>query len=147
MNEYAVSLQQKIRSTIPLSEAMQFSIIELEPRSIVVEAPLEPNINIHGTGFAGSLYSIAVLTGWALCTHIMSLRGMSGELVVGKAEIKYRSPVTGNIRCRTFVSEAECEAFESTFTSANKGRLVLDVEIGEFVDAILHGSYAAVSKS
>ena len=139
-----VQLQGKIRSTIPLSEAMQFSIFELNPRSIIVGAPLQPNVNIHGTGFAGSLYSIAILTGWALCTHIMSLRGMVGEMVVGKAEIKYRTPVTGAIECRAKVTESECHAFQQDFDTRGKGRLKLQVDVGDIPSAVVQGLYVAV---
>jgi hypothetical protein len=53
----AQALEQKIRTAIPLSAAMQFSIV-------------------HGTGFAGSIYSAAILTGWALCTHVMDDRSL-----------------------------------------------------------------------
>jgi thioesterase domain-containing protein len=67
----AQALEQKIRTAIPLSAAMQFSIKVLNQDEIQVSAPLEPNINVHGTGFAGSIYSAAILTGWALCTHVM----------------------------------------------------------------------------
>jgi hypothetical protein len=67
----AQALEQKIRTAIPLSAAMQFSIKVLNQDEIQVSAPLEPNINVHGTGFAGSIYSAAILTGWALCTHVI----------------------------------------------------------------------------
>ncbi len=32
---------------------------------VVLRAPLAPNANHKGTAFGGSLYSLAVLTGWA----------------------------------------------------------------------------------
>lgn len=146
INTTAIELTQKIRSTIPLSAAMQFSIIELNPGSILVRAPLAPNVNIHGTGFAGSLYSIAVLSGWALCTHIMAVHGMSGDLVVAKAEIKYRSPVTGDISCCASVSEAEIRVFQTDFATLGKSRLVLNVEVGAPANAVLQGTYAAVAR-
>ena len=95
----ATALTQKICDHIPLSQAMQFNIEALSLDSIRVSAPLEPNINIHGTGFAGSLYSIGILTGWALATHVMDELEMKAELVVGKAEIKYRAAVTSALIC------------------------------------------------
>ena len=147
MADHLTRLEEKIHRGIPLSKAMQFEIAELTANSIRVQAPLAPNANVHGTGFAGSIYSIAVLAGWALCTHIMDVRGMKGDLVVASAEIKYRAPVTGDILCRSEASEAECQAFEADFKTAGKGRLVLSVEVGERPDAVLVGTYFAVSKS
>ena len=147
MTDYLVNLQEKIHSSIPLSEAMQFTIVELESRSISVRAPLYPNVNVHGTGFAGSIYSIAVLAGWALCTHIMELKQMTGDLVVAGAEIKYRSPVTGDIQCQGEVTEVDRDAFCSNFNAHGKARLALTIYVGSAPNAILQGTYYAVSNS
>jgi len=144
MSSLAIQMQEKIHTTIPLSAVMQFSIIELNPDSIVVSAPLEPNINIHGTGFAGSLYSVAILTGWALSTHIMSLHNMNGDLVVGKADIKYRTPVTGALVCRAQVDTVACNNFKKDFDTIGKARLSLTITIGDNLNAVLQGLFVAV---
>ena len=98
MND-AAALQAKIHRTIPLSAAMGYEIVKLDEARIVVEAPLEPNINIHGTGFAGSLYTLGVLSAWALCNHVIDAAGLDAELVIAEANIRYRAPVRGRIRC------------------------------------------------
>ena len=130
-----------------MSEAMKFSIEELDSRSILVHAPLAPNVNMHGTGFAGSIYSVAVLAGWALSTHIMDVLDMDGDLVVSKAEIKYRAPVTGRIECRGVASEAECREFQDNFNQTGKGRLTLTIAVGDAPNAILSGTFYAVAKA
>jgi thioesterase domain-containing protein len=141
----ATALQQKIRRTIPLSDAMQFSIREMSLDAIRVAAPLEPNINIHGTGFAGSIYSLGVLTGWALCTHIMDELGIEAELVVARAEIRYRKPVSGDFECGCACSAAQRESFREGVAAVGKGKLVLDVEIGGDRQAVLQATYIAVA--
>ena len=125
----AQTLEEKIRATIPLAAAMQFSIRELDVDRIRVAAPLEPNVNIHGTGFAGSLYSLAVLSGWALCMHLIETLELDAELVVGEAEIRYRAPVRGPIDCRTACSAAEREAFAAGVRDAGKGKMRLKVTV------------------
>jgi len=147
VTNYLVNLQEKIHANIPLSGAMQFTIVELDSRSIRVWAPLHPNVNVHGTGFAGSIYSMAVLAGWALCTHIMELNHMAGDLVVAGAEVKYRSPVSGDIQCQGEVSEVDRDAFCNNFEAHGKARLVLTIEVGSAPNAILQGTYYAVAKS
>ena len=142
----ANELQQTIRGSIPLSEAMAFSIDRLDIGSIEVSAPLEPNVNIHGTGFAGSIYSLAVLTGWALATHIMQSRDLDGDLVVGRAEIAYRAPVTGSLQCRCEADEAEREAFEAGFHERGKGRLALEIRVGDKPEAVLTATFVAVAR-
>ena len=142
----AASLQQKIRASIPLSEAMQFTIESLDSEAIRVSAPLEPNINIHGTGFAGSIYSVAVLTGWALCTHILEDAGIDAELVVAKAEIRYRGPVTGTLQCATATDTAARDAFLRNARSQGKAVLELEVEVGGERQAVLRATYCAISR-
>lgn len=141
----ANELEQKIHSSIPISHAMQFQIVTLDDHSIRVHAPLAPNVNIHGTGFAGSIYSLAVLSGWALCMHIMKLENMQGDLVVGKAEIKYRSAVNGDIDCKCSVAEDDRKNFISSFNNMGKSKLELEVIVGDSASAVLLGTYFAIA--
>lgn len=142
----ASALEQKIRASIPLSEAIQFSIEALSLEEIRVTAPLKPNINIHGTGFAGSIYSIAVLTGWALCAHIMAELEIDGELVVGSAEIRYRAPVTTDLVCHCACTDAQRQSFYQGVQSSAKGKLVLDIEVGDRPHARLQATFYAVKR-
>ena len=143
----AKALQQKIRATIPLSEAMQFHIESLGLDAIEVSAPLAPNVNIHGTGFAGSIYSVAVLTGWALCTHILEAFEIDADLVVARAEIRYRAPVTAELRCHTLADAEARESFLQDVRKHGKGVLPLSVELGERPDAVLQASYCAIART
>lgn len=140
----AMVLERKIRRAIPLSDAMQFSITKLELDAIEVAAPLEPNINIHGTGFAGSIYAVGVLTGWALCTHILDQLGVAAELVVAGAEIRYRAPVSGDLACSCTCSEAQRKSFRQGIDEAGKGKLILDIEVGGDRQALLQATYIAI---
>jgi thioesterase domain-containing protein len=143
----ADDLTQKIRGSIPLSESMQFSIDSLSQEAIRVVAPLQPNVNIHGTGFAGSIYSLGVLTGWALGTHIMDELAMDGDLVVGKAEISYRAPVKADLECHCQATTEQRESFLQQFREEGKSRLALEVTIGELPQAILKATFVALARS
>jgi thioesterase domain-containing protein len=143
----ADDLTRKIRKEIPLSESMQFSIDQLDPAGIRVSAPLSPNINIHGTGFAGSLYSVAVLTGWALCTHLIDEAGIDADLVVARAEISYRAPVNGAIECRCSASVAQRALFLQAIQERGKGKLSLDITVGDLPQANLQASFVAIARS
>jgi thioesterase domain-containing protein len=126
---------------------MQFSIDHLDLDAIRVSAPLSPNINIHGTGFAGSLYSIAVLTGWALCTHIIEESEIEAELVVARAQIAYRAPVKSDIECSCRASLEQREAFLQAFRERGKGKLVLDIAVGDLPQANLQATFVAIARS
>lgn len=124
---------------------MQFSIDSLDERSICVTAPLAPNINIHGTAFAGSIYSVAVLTGWALCTHMLEQAGIDAELVVAKAEIRYRAPIGASLVCATQAPSAECEQFLDGARRQGKGVLELEIAVGDNRQALLKAAYCALT--
>ena len=143
----AIELTRKIRDAIPLSATMQFSIEHLQAGEIRVKAPLSPNININGTGFAGSLYSIAVLTGWALCTQLIDEAGIDADLVVARAEISYRAPVNGDIECSCGVSVEQRELFLQTIHERGKAKLSLDIAVGDLPQASLLATFVAIARS
>ena len=143
MND-AAALQAKIHSTIPLSAAMGYEIVELDDARIVVEAPLEPNINIHGTGFAGSLYSLGVLSAWALCNHLIEEAGLDAELVIAEADIRYRAPIRGRIRCCCRLNPNQIQDLVADLRIRGRARIQVEVDIGEEpaaqIQATLHAS-------
>lgn len=140
-------LTQLIHENIPLSEAMQFNIETLGDQSIVVAAPLSPNINIHGTGFAGSLYSLSALSAWSLTTHLVSQAGLQADVVMAKAEIRYRRPVQGEIRCFSECMPEVAASFIQHLSNTGRGRLSLMVEVGKSADVVFSASMIASQKA
>lgn len=124
---------------------MQFHIVSLDAESIEISAPLAPNINIHGTAFAGSIYSLAILAGWALATHLVEEAGADADVVVAKAKIAYRTPIADRVRCVTHATRAERDAFIAGLNGKGKGFLKLEVEIGNPVCATLEATYCALA--
>ncbi|MGB1310065.1 MAG: YiiD C-terminal domain-containing protein [Leucothrix sp.] len=140
-------LTQHIRDNIPLAYMMQFEIVDLQENAIAVAAPLAPNINIHGTGFAGSLYALAVLTSWGLTSAIVLESGFKADVVIAKAEINYRKPVDSEIKCVCLCSQEAKSTFINTLQNKAKGRLLLTVKIGDSDEAILKASMVAIKQS
>ena len=54
------------RTEIPITDAMDLGPVRFDDHGLTVRADLAPNVNVHGTAFAGSLYAIAALSGWGL---------------------------------------------------------------------------------
>ncbi len=124
-------LQELIRKTIPLSEAMKFEIQTLESYRIQTYAPLSPNINIHGTGFAGSLYSIAALTAWGLVTHCCKVNGVPMNLVIAHANISYRKPIEHDISCFSALEDSVVDSFIGTLKIQGRAKLEVCVDVNE----------------
>lgn len=142
----AEELQRRIHSGIPLSRAMGYRITALDDAQICVEAPLDPNVNVHGTGFAGSLYALGILTAWGLAAHVIAGSGVVAELVVAEAAIRYRAPLRCDIVCRCAATESAVEAFVDSLAVQGQGRIALDVTIGEgsaaLLQAVMHARRA-----
>lgn len=137
-------LTQHIRENIPLAETMQYEVLTLTGGSITVSAPLLPNINVHGTGFAGSLYSLAVLTAWGLTTVIVREAGVAADVVVSKAEIEYRHPVKTDIHCQCICEADLMDAFIEALKIKGRARLSLNVIIGDADEALLKARMVAI---
>ena len=120
----ANELTKKIHKGIPLTQAMAFDITELTETSIAVKTGGEENVNVHGTAFAGSLYTTCVLAAWGL---VNSRLPEEASLVLASVHIDYLSPVVGDICAR---GEIPKQDFDQFLTAVNEqGRSRLDVEI------------------
>lgn len=97
-------LGEELRTTwqreIPLAAAMGIEVLAIESGELTVSAPVAKNINVHGTAFAGSLFSVAVLAGWGSVWLALRHAGLEGRIVVVDSRIRYLRPVTGEILCR-----------------------------------------------
>lgn len=91
-------LQSTWYETIPISEQMGIKIYRFTGRTLEVRASLNKNINLHGTMFAGSIFSLATLTGWGMLFLMLKEKGLDGEIVLGDADIHYHKPITSQPR-------------------------------------------------
>ena len=62
-------LQNRIVGEFTLAKHIGIVVESADDDAVVLRAPLAPNANYKGTAFGGSLYSVAVLTGWAWVTR------------------------------------------------------------------------------
>ncbi|MGM0526004.1 MAG: YiiD C-terminal domain-containing protein [Pseudomonadota bacterium] len=92
--EWCAELQQTWQQDIPISDAMGIKIQQYTGRMFETRAVLSRNINVHGTMFAGSIYSLGTLTCWGLLHLQLLERGLDGSVVLGDGNIHYHKPVT-----------------------------------------------------
>jgi len=85
---------------IPIVAAMGVTVERYDGRSLTVCAPLQANRNVHGTTFAGSLYSACVLTGWGAVWLALRERGLTGVIYAAESTVQYRKAVERDFICR-----------------------------------------------
>lgn len=84
---------------IPIAAAMGIEVVRYDAGELYVTARLAPNVNVHGTAFAGSLYSVCALTGWGRAWLALQSHGLEATIVLARAEIDYRRAVRADIVC------------------------------------------------
>lgn len=100
---------------------MQVSVIGVQFDSVLLSAPLAPNINHHDTVFGGSASAVAILAAWSLVHTRLKISGISGHLVIQRNTMRYELPMAGTFTARSFLQDDT--AWESfTQMLARKGR-------------------------
>ncbi|MGO1463211.1 MAG: thioesterase domain-containing protein [Marinobacter sp.] len=124
------AVQNRIHAEIPLSRALGIELHSWDGSALLVSAPLELNSNHQGTGFGGSVYSVAVTAAWALMELALADLGLKGNVVVQTGSIDYLEPVTSDFYAICRVPGDEIPArFRKGLARHGKARLDLTVEV------------------
>jgi thioesterase domain-containing protein len=142
-------LQATWHRDIPPAAAMAITVAGYDGATLTVGAPLAANRNLHGTAFAGSLFSICVLTGWGATWLALRRHGLSGLIVVADSRIKYRRAVTSDLRCRCKVEPAVVAPAVAALTATGRAELELacTIESGGRLAVAFEGTYVVQTKS
>ena len=142
--DWCQQLAETWKKTIPLSQFMQLGITSFDGNMLRCEAPLAPNINLHGTMFAGSIYTLATLTGWGMLYLQLQALGLTGDQVLADAKIKYFKPVVGQPEARCVLQNC----FGTLSALAEGHKAVQHIQVQIFSDAVLaaefNGKYAVL---
>jgi thioesterase domain-containing protein len=131
--ELAVDLRGTIerlwREEIPLSTHLGVRLERISPQGVEVRAPLEPNRNHMGTGFAGSMLAAASLAGWA--TVIAVLGRIEGvNVVLQETQASFLEPVTGEFRVRATAPDLSArERFLDAWRRRGRARITIAIEV------------------
>lgn len=93
--DWCGQLQQAWYQHIPLSEKMGVRIQQYTGQKFITTMPEIGNQNPHHTLFAGSLFSLATLTGWGLIWLMLRERHLGGTIILADAHIRYSAPISG----------------------------------------------------
>src|ERR1700684_3945807 len=91
-------LQQRIAGEFPLARHIGIVVDSADDTGIILRAPLAPNSNDKGTAFGGSLYSVAVLTGWSWVARYLAARGLAADAVIQESNVRFLVPGQGELR-------------------------------------------------
>lgn len=134
--ETAVAMTEELWRTTPVTRHMGLHCVAFDEgptadaSPLVLEVPLRGNTNMHGTAFAGSLYSAAVLAGYSWADKFCARRGLHAVFVVKSASIRYRAPTKRAFVCVAQPPSAEeLERFAAEFRAEGKATLPISVTL------------------
>jgi thioesterase domain-containing protein len=137
-------LRQVLHEEIPLTRTMGLQVLAYDGDSLELGAPLTPNTNHKNTAFGGSLYSMAVLTGWGLLYLKLKQLDLFAHIVIQQSEMDYLRPVTGDIKTRcSFQSPQQVDLLVKTFGKRQRARIQLETLIKQDEDdaVLFRGRY------
>ncbi len=101
-------LEQYLYDHIPLSKAMEVSVLSVDTDAVILQAPLAPNINHRETVFGGSASALAILAAWSLLHTRLRTEGIVGcRLVIQRNTMEYDKPIFGEFTARSSLEQAE----------------------------------------
>jgi len=102
-----LELERYLQEHIPLSRAMQVHVVSASEDSIVLGAPLAPNINHRETVFGGSASALATLAAWSLVHARLAAEGLAPRLVIQRNTMAYALPIAGDFSARSSLARAD----------------------------------------
>jgi len=141
------TLTRYLHQQIPLSAAMQARVLMLDDEGLEISAPLAPNLNQHGTGFGGSLATLAILGGWAMVEYGLQRAGITARVVIQRSDCEYLEPAISDFSAFTRLPADEWPRFLATLHKRRRARIAIDTQVraeGRVV-VVHHGTYVAIA--
>ena len=129
-DQVSQQLSRFFATHLPVTQFMQMDVESYDGKTLILHAPLAPNVNDKQTAFGGSLYNASVMACWGMA-HLKTLEaGIECNQVVTKANIEYLAPVHADIRaiCDS-PSIEDIEKFIQQFKTKGRSRLTLHARI------------------
>ena len=149
-NDRARELEKALYANIPIAASMGARAMTVSDERVALSAPLGPNTNHANTAFGGSVYSVAVLSRWALASETARAAGLDCDyIVVQDGEIDYLLPVASDFTAEaSWLKPGDREKFVAMLGRKGRARATLEsqVKAGGVVCAKLRARFAAQLK-
>lgn len=118
-------LEAYLHEHIPLSQAMQATVVAIDENAVVLRAPLGPNINHRQTAFGGSVSALAILAAWSALHVRCQAAGFDVRLVIQRNTMEYERPIQGEFTARAHIDESDWRRFARLLARRGKARIAI----------------------
>ena len=140
-------LEKYLYDHIPLSAAMQVSVVDVSSDGVVLSAPLAPNINHRDTVFGGSASAVAILAAWSLLHTRLESSGLSSRLVIQRNSMSYELPIAGSFTARSSIfGPSAWESFTRMLRRKGRARIAVSCVLEHVGQAVgqFEGEFVAL---
>lgn len=122
------TLRAYLTTRIAPARALGVTIESIDP--LTVGAPLEANLNDKGIAFAGSLFSVAALAGWALVTRWCATERIGAEVVLQSSKARFLAPARADFHALAReLPAAQQSKLRRMLERGSRGRAEVAVEV------------------
>ncbi len=124
-------------------------VLSAEADRVILEAPLEPNLNHQESAFGGSVAALAILTGWTAVHLRLRREGLETNTVIQDASIRYDEPIRAPFRgVARPIDEGAWRRLVRALTRKGRGRVHVDVTLESegMPSATFRGAYVALAR-
>ncbi len=142
------SLRAYMTARIAPARTLGVRVEAVDP--VTISAPLEANLNDKGTGFAGSLFAVAALAGWALVTRWCAAERLDAEVVLQSSTARFLAPARADFRALAHEPPAaQREKLRRMLARSGRGRaeVAVDVKCHEALVMSFTGLYAVIASA
>jgi len=137
------TVEAYLHEHIPLSADMGVRVLEADSAHVLLEAPLEPNLNHRATAFGGSVAALGILAGWTLVHLRLREEGHEAQAVIQESSVRYDRPIQGPFRALSGpIDDPAWRRFTSALTRFGKARIEI---AGTILAPGIEGTAAPVS--
>jgi thioesterase domain-containing protein len=124
----STTLLERTLQRIPLTASMRVEIGAYDGYSLVLSAPLQPNVNDKGCAFGGSIASLLTLAGWGLMVLKLEAARIDCDIYVQDSTVRYLAPLWGDLRARAEIASGDGTAWDGFIAALSaRGRARLRV--------------------
>lgn len=125
----ASALEAYLHAHIPITRAMGVWAISAGADRVELAAPLEPNINVHGTAFGGSGATLALLAAWSVLHLRLEAEAIANRLVIQRSTTDYFLPVGGDFTAAASLDGHDTGPFLEMLRRRGRARLAVPADL------------------
>lgn len=142
-------IERYLHTHIPITRAMEVTLLAADATGVRLRAPLEPNINHRNTVFGGSASTLAILSAWTLIHTRLREASYPSRIVIQRNSVEYLRPLEGDFEafCPTPPPD-RWKRFLTALDRRGRARITLEASLhGEGqLAGHFEGAYVAVGR-